>query len=87
MVKKSDKISWRFIRNGSKKRGKYVSLNETITQRKYIDIHLTNFIGYCHLFLKYKWACGFDVKSAYRNCFIKIQDQELLGYSIHMGHG
>ena len=69
VVPKADGISWRFIRNGSSKRGSYISLNDGIVERKYIDIIMRNFYSYCAFFYTANWAAGFDIKSAYRNCF------------------
>ena len=69
-------MSWRLIRNGSKCQGIYGSLNSGITNQDYIKIRLKNFKDYCTFFRSAGAAAGFDIKKAYRNCFIHPQDQK-----------
>lgn len=80
VIKKACGIKWRFIRNGSKKSPSSLSLNDGITDPKYIQLELKNFTKYVKFFNQGSWAAGFDIKSAYRNCYIAPEDQRYLGY-------
>lgn len=82
VVRKSDRIKFRLIRNASKKVEGKISLNDGIINEKYIKVKLKNFQEYCKFFEKANFAAGGDISNAYRQTYIRHQDQWITGYQV-----